>query len=321
MKYTRYITILMAFILLISGFTSCDEESFSKGDFEWRQEPMTFVTPGESKNYVFLNNAQVFLNNEINFTASVLPASDTDADKVIKLEVFAYFYEIDGDETIVHGGDTGKLFDSFTDIPDYSDLQVTVSIDDIYSLFESDLVNTNRPDKLVATDLIQFKWVVTDASGRVTDTRIDCSGTHCHYMFGVEAGDDCPNDLSGVLNYEIIDKGSGATGAIGQTGTVTITRVSYFGEYTIDDCQFGTSWNGSKFPAGLFDQDCANLIILEESNSTMWEITNINGPTCDITYTYYYTAGYDEWATARVTRADGKDWPADLRGEGPYPGN
>ncbi|WP_430815642.1 hypothetical protein [Carboxylicivirga sp. RSCT41] len=318
MKYTRYINLLVALILLLSGMASCDEESFSKDDFEWKTEAMTIVMPGEYKNFFYASNAEAFIVTELDFSVSVLAASDDDANTIEKLEVYAYFQETTGDEQVMHGGENGKLFKTFDDVEDFNLFQMSITIDEVYELFANELIIKDRPNKLISTDLIELKWVITDINGNVTDTRTNCSGSQCQYLFGVDEGFACPNDLSGVLNYEVLDKGAGATGFVGKTGTVQITRVSLSGEYTIDDCQFGTSWNGNKYAAKLFDQDCSNLIILDEPDGTEWEITNINGPTCDITWTYYYTAGYDEWATVRVTRADGKDWPEDLRGEGPY---
>ncbi len=319
MKKIKYIPLLIAFIGLAIGLNSCSkEETFSKDDFAWKAEALTLVMPGEYRNFFYATNAETFIVDELDFTISVLPASNNESDIIEKLEVYAYFQEVDGTEEVMHGGETGKLFSTYTELPDFSQFQVNVTVDEVYELFENDLLNTNRPNKLLASDLIEFKWVITDESGKVTDTRMNCSGTQCQYLFGVEEGYACPNDLSGVLNYEVLAKGTGSSGFVGKTGSVEISRVSLSGEYTIDDCQFGTSWNGGKVAAGLLDQDCSNLIVLDEYDETKWEITNINGPTCDITYTYYYTASYDEWATVRVTRADGKDWPADIRGEGPY---
>lgn len=318
MKKIKYIPLLIAFIGLAIGLNSCEEESFSKDDFKWKQEAMTLVIPGEYKNFFYASNAEAFIVDEVDFTISVIPASADNEMMIEKLEVYAYFQEMDGDQEVMHGGSDGKLFQTITEMPDFSHIDAKITIDEIYNLFESDLINKNRPNKLLTSDLVQLKWVITDEGGNITDTRQDCSGSHCQYLFGVDEGFACPNDLSGVLNYEVLAKGAGSSGFVGKTGTVEITRVSLSGEYTIDDCQFGTSWNGSKYGAKLFDVDCSNLIRLEEPDGTKWEITNINGPTCEITYTYYYTASYDEWATVRVTRADGKDWPTDLKGEGPY---
>ncbi|MCZ4695567.1 hypothetical protein [Ancylomarina euxinus] len=318
MKKIKYIPLLISLIGLAIGFNSCDEENLSKEDFEWKAEAMTLVMPGEYRNFFYATNADAFIVEELDFNISVLPASANDADAVDKLEVYAFLQETDGDVQVMHGGESGKLFKTYVDIPDFSEFQVHVTIDELYELFKDDLLNKNRPNKLVSTDLIEFKWVITDKSGKVTDTRMDCSGSNCQYILGVDTGFACPNDLSGVLNYEVLEKGSGATGSVGQTGSVEITRVSLSGDYTIDDCQFGTSYNGNKFGCKIKDKDCGSLLDLDGADGTEWEITNINGPTCDITWTYSYTDGYDEWAKVRVTRADGQDWPIDLKGEGPY---
>lgn len=298
----------------LAGIYSCDDDNYSKEDFESGIPTVTYVTPGEFKNYFFATNLEKFEIDELDFSIAVIPGSEGEV--IEKLEIYAYFLEEVNGTQISHGGTGGKLVTTIEEIENPANIPVKVTIDELYDLFASDLQNTIRPHKLIASDLIEFKWVVTNGDDNTTDTRFDCAGDDCQYIFGVDEGVACANNLAGKVYFQWIDAGSGYARYIGMPGEINIERLSLDGRYHVDDFEFGSSGMGPK-EGTMIDNDCSGLLTITNSEDTVWEFSNFNGASVDVTFTNKWTIAYPQfeiWGQVRLTRADGQDWPTDLKG-------
>lgn len=315
MKNIKILPLLMSFILLFVGY-SCNEDDFSKEDFGWTEEITTLIEPVDSKDFIFAINSDYFFIDELQFMISVFSESGGDTKKINKLELYAFLQETVNGENIYHGGEEGKLIKTFTEVSDFNMIEMAVSVNEIYNLFADDFVNTDRLHKLIGTDMVEFKWVLTDEEGNVTDKRKDYSSNN-NFIFGVDAVYDCEFNFEGTINYEVIEMGTiWATGAVGDKGSIDITRLSLDGGYSVSDAGFGHYLFG---PAILefYNDNCGDAIRFQDNSQEIkWSISNINGPTCQIKWVNRLTVyGVPSYITVLATRADGKDWPVHLVGD------
>ncbi len=303
--------LLVAAITTI-GMYSCDEEEYAKDDFNIKLATVTYVTPGEFNNFFFASNLERFEVGEFDLDLLIVPGKEDDV--IEKLEVYAYFLEDVNGEQVVHGGTEGKLMTTLVDLENTLEVKVNVNVDDLYDLFSSDLIDTDRPYKLKASDHLEFKWVITTAEGEITDTRYDCTGADCQHIIGVDSGIACPNNLDGNISFVWIDAGGALSRNIGRSGSINIKRISLAGEYEVDDFEFGS---GPPQSGTMVDDNCSGKMLITNYGNTVWEFTNFNGSSVDVKFTNRYTEMYPQygiWGQVRLTRTDGKDWPTDLKG-------
>ncbi|MBI9064846.1 MAG: hypothetical protein JEZ14_22865 [Marinilabiliaceae bacterium] len=246
---------------------------------------------------------------------SVIPASKSDNDKIVNVEIYAFFEEQEDTKVYSHGSKMGKLYKTFAEETNFNQIDFNVTVDEVYELYKDDLKIKNRSSKLKAGDRIELRWVITDASGNVTDTRMDCQGRHCQHLISVKEGVACPYDISGTINYQVLEVGSGSTASVGQTGSVIIKKLSMKGDFTVNDAEFGGSWDGSKVFGEIKGSDDGQLSITNDHDNA-WEFLTFDGSVCTLKWKNKWTDSYGEWAVVKLTRADGADWPDYLYGEG-----
>ena len=164
-------------------------------------------------------------------------------------------------------------------------------------------------------DFLEFRLSLTTNSGLVfTNSNLSADiqgGQYYRSPFFYRVPFVCPSDLAGTFDY--VQNNMFCDGEI--TGTVTWTATATAGAYTSSDFAFG-SWDhcygpGSGASQGtLAIRDACNIISVSGSDqfgdTYTYTILEVNG--IDLTLKWENT--YGEFGTVKLSRKDGKSWPA-----------
>jgi len=324
MKKISLLTLLLAVVTV--GFYACNKDEMNYKQADWKQTILAKVTPsGAERNFLsevnLATNARSWSEDKrtINFD---IDWSGQEENPVAKVDVYAAIQETTTSGVHLAGGIMGKMLTSVTSFDANGKFAITVSVDQLYDLLKNDFEVTARPNKILPTDLIELKWVVTGIDGQMIDSRStnDCFGEFCSYAFGVTSVADI---WGGTFDYEYIQVGAGVqccTGAtipkvkVGTTGTMTFVKTGN-GLYTVADAEFGASWNGALVTETLnfnFNTGAQSLTDTK-AHAVKWSFSNNKGNTIDLKWVNKWEVSYGEWGVVRLTRTDGVKWPTNLK--------
>lgn len=311
-------------LLLIPFLNSCEEEGINTKqpplyEATWADEATLIFTPsgdgtGQFEYYIeFGTGGQRYFNiTDVDYDVTV-DIGEFPIENISKVDIYAFVEEENGTTYNYLGGDEGKLFTTINN-PSQS-FQFTMSVDDIETLFGNDF-SADHNGALLPSDIIEFKWVLTDTEGNVFDSRSECVGFNCTYGFGTKVVQIAPPIWEGTFNYEWIDATADAIYyggiSIGQTGTITMTLQP--GSFTVYDVSHLTCDYYYGGPGVLdYNYETGEVNIIDSSwRAQAWNIIDVSGPTITVEFSYYYSAPYNEYGTFTLTRTDGQDWPTNI---------
>jgi len=305
----------LLFFSTIFLLQSCDEDTniYEEGELSWQNSTVLKVTPVEDKEtfiwYKDLLTFEEYWGNET-VELNMKLRSELSADQFSKVDFYVTVEEKDGYNYTAPFDRTGKMLTS-VDIPESGEFSLALNATDAYALFINDF-QTDRSSKLpVADDFFLVYWVITAKDGSTLDSRSVANNDR--YAIKVRVEDYAPPVWAGDYNYEIIDVGynCGGSNAIGTTGTISIAHLGT-GVYRVSSLTFNYCYSGAgnivfDFLDGLTYVDPNN-----DYDDVVWNISNINGTSLDIYWTYKWTANYGEWSKVRLTRTDGVNWPTNI---------
>ena len=304
---------ILKYLLLFSTIfllQSCDEDTniYEEGELSWQNSTTLKVTPVEDKEtfiwYKDLLTFEEYWGNET-VELNMKLRSNVSADQFSKVDFYVTVEEKDGYNYTAPFNTTGKMFTS-VDMPESGEFSVSINATDSYALYMNDF-KTDRSTKLpVADDIFLVYWVITAKDGSMLDSRSEA--TNDRYAMKVRVENFAPPVWEGTFNYEWIDIGYSYGKQIGATGTTTFTNLGE-GVYDVDNGNFHYAYSG---PGTLTYDFLTGLCSFAGTYQTVWEISNVDGASLDIYWSYQWTASYDEWGTVRLTRTDGKDWPTNI---------
>ena len=316
-------TILKYFglLLFLPMVQSCEKEDVVRTpdpyEATWQDEAYLKFTPtGESNSFVYNRElgtgGQEYWNvTDVNYDVSVM-LGEFPISEISKVDIYVFAEEKNGDDYKYLGGNQGKLLETINN--PMESFQMTVSKDNLADLFKNDF-SANHNGDVSADDVFEFKWAITGKDGAVVDTRIDCVGFNCTYGLGTKVVEVAPPVLEGTYNYEWIDATADAQYwggiSIGQTGTITMTlQPGSYTVYDVSDLSCDYAYGG---PGAIkLSYDTGLIETIDPINEQHWDITDVNGPTITVDFSYYYSAAYNEYGTFTLTRADGQDWPSNI---------
>lgn len=314
--------IYFGFLLLLPFFQSCQEDDEIKTpefyEITWDDVAfLKFAPSGDSNSFIYNRElgaggqeywGVTSLDLNVSLVLGDFPISD-----ISKVDIYVFAEEKIGETYNYLGGSQGKLYATVNNLTET--FQLTISKDDLATLFMDDF-SPNHNGDVLPDDLFEFKWVITGTDGSVVDTRIDCFDFNCTYSISTKVVDVAPPIWEGTFIYEWIAATPEAESygkiSVGQTGTIDITlQPGSFVMYDVSHAGCDYYYGG---PAILdYGYDTGLVEIIDNSwRAQKWDITNINGPTITIDWSYYYSAGYNEYGTFTLTRTDGEDWPTNL---------
>ena len=313
------ILISLGFLLLLPMFQSCEKDEDVKMpvpyEATWQDEAyLKFTTSGADNTFVYnieqgAGGQQYWNVTTVNFDVSLI-LGDFQVSEISKIDIYVFAEEKNGDNFKYLGGDQGKLYKTINN-PTES-FQMSVSKDDLADLFKNDFSASHNGD-VSADDVFEFKWVIAGKDGSIVDTRTGCFGFNCTFSFGTKIIYVAPPVLEGTYNYEWIDATADALYwggiSIGQTGTISMTlQPGSYTIYDVSDLSCDYAYGG---PGDIeFNYDTGLIKTIDPINSQVWTITDVNGPTITVDFSYKYSASYNEYGTFTLTRADGSDWPS-----------
>ncbi len=172
------------------------------------------------------------------------------------------------------------------------------------------------------------EWTISNVDGNTLEITWKYTYTDSYDEWGTVRltrtdGEDWPENFhtpqtfpwGGAFDYEWIAATPDAINyggiQIGDTGVTNITDADA-GTFNVDHLLFGYNYGGE----GVLTYDSGSgLTSVQGSSEEKWIISNINGSTLDISWEYEFSASYNEYGTIRLTRKDGKDWPANIHTE------
>ena len=318
--------IFLILIGVFAVFTSCETDEQEvvlppAFEAEWFDEAnLTFVALGDVQGFEYNineNTGQSFWGvTEAEFDLTLNLGNKTNVD-ISKIEIYAFVEEKVGDTYNYYGGDAGKLLTTINNPDLESPSKLTVSTDDVYSLYQSELSATHNGE-LLPEDLVELKWVITDSAGNKLDTRSDCFGLNC--TFGIRASIKYVDTWLGEFDATWIEVGSGTvrysyTGVtVGAVRTISFTPGSEEGQFDIDDMAFGGAFGGPRGGTVEYDDATKTLtrVSVETYYQSKWEVVSVTDDILTIKWTNNFTDRFSEFGTVELSRTDGLTWPAGL---------
>lgn len=302
-------------------FSACTEDTLNPENYtpEWSHNATLKFAPAGDASGQFEYHVEAYEGGteywnvtDVNLDVAVDLGGFT-VDEIAKIDIYLFVEEdLEGGFNYL-GGEQGKLISTVEDPTET--FEITISKEDIEGMYGTDF-SDNHNGNVTVSDLFELKWVFTGVDGKIYDSRSDCSGFNCTYAFGTNVIQIAPPIWEGTFEYEWIEATAGALNygriTIGQTGTMTMSLQE--GSYTVYD----VSHLGADYyygGPGVLDYDYQSgaVTIIDPSwRAQVWNITDVNGPTITIEWSYYYSAGYDEYGTFTLTRTDGQDWPTNI---------
>jgi hypothetical protein len=323
-KYSIIKYILLLSVLFSAG--SCqdiDDSEFPNtidpGNLEWQATTHMKIKPVEGKEtFVWLTNIitleQYWGNDTVELNFKLLSAIPTD--NFSKIDFYITAQEKDGYNTAPPYITEGKLLRTITDLPESGEFNIMIQGDELYEMFKSDFINPRSQAPLLEGDIFEIHWIITNKDGTIFNSQNHVEG---EYRFGFTTlhKDKKPPSWEGVFNYEWIivsgeaEKWGGVkVGDKGQIEIVETTEALEISkEFDVSHLLFNYKYGGA---GKLFLNYNTGETYVEGNSEEKWVISNIDGATLEISWTYKYTADYDEYGTVRLTRTDGENWPVNF---------
>lgn len=308
----KYFLFFSAIFLL----NSCDESDDSISEetaINWQEKTRIAFTPVEDKEtfiwyHDLLTNEDYWGNDEVEINMSL--KSNISAENFSKVDFYLTVEEKDGYNYTAPFDTTGKMIGS-SSVPESGEFTFTINADDAYGLFLSDFNNSRSNILARKGDIFLLYYVITAKDGSTLDSRQSIKVGN-RFGMKVRVEDYAPPVWEGTFDFEWIEVSGGAQTygrvSVGQTGQVTITHDGE-GVYSMSNLLWDYYYGG---PGKIYYDFIDGLVYVEGSSDAVWYISNIDGPSMDIAFTYYYSAAYDETGTVRFTRTDGADWPTNI---------
>jgi len=318
MKNITYLSVMILVSSLV--MQSCQDEPVYP-ELTWKETTSLSVASLDSfRNFVVELNlatsepakmiySSVNLGFDLDWTTVDNPVS--------KVTLYIQFQEdIDSIKTS-YGADTEIVLAEITDFTEDGKFNLNLTRDDVYDLFLDDLGNSRDQYDIpvLPGDLFEITWKLTGTDGTVLNVRDDCFGQGCQYSVLVE-GQFPFLWWAGTFDYEwiILSDDVAYYGELdsGMTGSIVITPVGIGDkgeEYDLSHTLFNYYWAAGEADGKLYFDESTGLVTIEAAMEEVWNISNINGPSLDIAFTYEWP---DEWGTVILTRTDGLDWPTNL---------
>jgi len=327
--------IILRYLLILSfiySFQSCNDEldsEFSEANTEnipWQADTHIKIQPVKDKEaFIWLTNVitlEQFWGNdtvELNLALNSVITNTSFS----KIDFYLTAQEKDGYNYTPPYDTTGKLLTSITEIPEDGKINLKIKADDVYELFKNDFVNPRPEAPLLAGDLFELHWIITNVDGSVLNSNDFIEG---EYRFGFTTlyKEKKPPSWEGTFDYEWIYVSDGAEEwggvAVGDKGQITIEELTDATEtqkvFDVSHLLFNYNYGG---PGKLYLDFNTGETYVEGNSEEKWVISNVDGPTLEISWTYKYSEDYDEYGTVRLTRTDGEDWPENFHSPQTFP--
>lgn len=334
MKKYSIIKYLMV-LSLIFTMHSCDDDDTSEfpdavspESLAWQANTHIKVTPIEDKEaFIWLTNVvtleQYWGNETVELQmklSSVIPTEN-----FAKIDFYLTLQEKDGYNATPPYDTKGKLLTTVNDLPESGEFGLQINANDAFELFKGDFVNPRTTAPLLDGDLFEIHWIITNKDGTLLNSQDYVDG---EYRFGFTTlhEEKKPPSWEGTHKYEWIQVSDGGLQyggvKVGDTGEINIVETSDALDldkfFDADDLSFGYNYGG---PGSLsLNFETGETSTIDTSwRAQEWTISNVDGNTLEITWTYYYTDSYDEYGTVRLTRTDGEDWPENFHTPQTFP--
>lgn len=326
-SYNNYLKFIFV-LSLIFNFSSCSNEYENEfasvvppENMPWQANTGLKIKPEKDKEAFIwetnlLTQEQYWKNKEVTLhinLKSPVPATDFE-----KIDFYLTAQEKDGYNYNPPYDTEGRFYKTVTGFPESGDFILKIDAEEAYDLFKNDFVNPRPNAPLLEGDLFELHWVITYKDATTLNSK-DYIGSEYRFGFATLYKDFAPPVWEGSFDYEWIyvsDGGIQWGGVdVGDTGQINIVETEPgSGLYDVDDLSFGYKYGG---PGQIkFDFTSGLLTVIDDTwREQKWSISNINGPTLEITWTYKYTESYDEWGTVTLTRTDGANWPENIHTE------
>lgn len=311
--------IIFKYFLFFSAIflmNSCDESDDSISEetaINWQEKTRIAFAPVEDKEtfiwyHDLLTNEDYWGNDEVEIDMSL--KSNISVENFSKVDFYLTVEEKDGYNYTAPFNTDGKMIGSET-IPESGEFSFKISADEAYGLYLSDFKNSRSNILAREGDIFLLYYVITAKDGTTLDSRQSIKQGN-RFGMKVRVEDYAPPVWEGTFDFEWIEVSGGAANYggvwVGKTGQVTITHDGE-GVYSMSNLLWDYFYGG----AGKIYYDFIDgLVYVDGSSDAVWYISNIDGPSMDIAFTYYYSAAYDETGTVRFTRTDGADWPTNI---------
>ncbi|MCP4460749.1 MAG: hypothetical protein GY816_22420 [Cytophagales bacterium] len=317
-------------IVLITAiiFQACNKDPVYD-EITWKASTSLSIEAGDPVSFVLLMTAdEVPVPSEMSVDELTIGLNldweekDKGAENPISKVTFYVQMEeiIDGVQN-TYGYDSELELGSVDDFSDIENVTFTFNSTDVYALFESSFDGSRDQYDVKARpgDSFVIWWKITGNDGSILS--VDCFGPGCQYGFGVDAKSDVFNWWDGTFDYEWIDASDdvmywddyygGPAVEIGGTGTITFAATENAGETYVSQSMFNYYFSANDDATALINHDeYTGLFEIEGDMGIEWTISNIDGSSLDIWWTY--DTSYDDWAEVTLTRQDGKDWPTNM---------
>ncbi|MCF6223326.1 MAG: hypothetical protein L3J34_06315 [Flavobacteriaceae bacterium] len=332
MKKYSIIKFLMVLSLVFS-IQSCRDlndlefpEAKDPGSLAWQATTHMKISPTEGKEtFVWLTNIitleQYWGNDtvELNFEMD----SSIPTENFSKIDFYLTVEEKDGYNSTPPYNTEGKLLRTITDLPENANFVLQISGNKVYEMFKSDFINPRQQAPLLDGDLFEIHWIITNKDGTFLNSQDYIQG---EYRFGFSTlhKDKKPPSWEGTFNYEwtyVSDGGLQWGGVkVGDTGQIEIVETTEAlelnKEFDVSHLLFNYNYGGD---GKIFLNYTTGETYVEGGSEEKWTISNVDGNTLEIAWTYKYSAEYDEYGTVRLTRTDGEDWPENFHSPSAFP--
>lgn len=310
-------SLLGYFLVLCTVFLSqsCDidaDDSYTEGNLSWQSTTRISAKAVKDKEtfiwyHDLLSGEDYWGNDKVELNMKLV--SDLKPEEFSTIDIYIVAEEKDGYNYSAPYDSKGKLLKT-VDMPSTGEFSLELAATDAYALFANEFL-TDRSEVLAAKgDIFLVYWVLNRNDGSKLDSRDHLN--YERYPIIVRVEDYAPPVWEGTFEYEWIECSNGAVNwggvFVGQTGTVNIVNLGE-GKYSMTNLL----WNYYYGSAGYIYYDfISGLTYVEGSYNERWYISNIDGPSMDIRFWYYYSDAYDETGTVRFTRTDGNNWPTNI---------
>lgn len=295
-------------IFLLQSCESNDEPLMEEA-VNWQERTrISFKAAEDKETFIWyhdlLTNADYWGNDEVEVDMTI--KTNVSVDLLDKVDFYITVEEKDGYNYSAPFNTDGKMISSVS-IPESGEFTFKMNADDAYDLYKNDFHNDRSSVLARAGDIFLVYYVITAKDGSTFDSRKSLK-EGMRFGLKVRVEDYAPPVWAGTFDYEVIDIGYSCGTLKGQLTFVNEGE----GVYHIPSLTFNYCWSGSgkinyDFITGLVKVDPNN-----DYDDVVWNISNINGTSLDIYWTYYYTASYGEWSKVRLTRTDGANWPTNI---------
>jgi len=332
MKKYSFIKYLLVSSLIFT-IQSCDDEITSEfpdakspENMAWQANTNIKVNPVEDKEaFIWLTNVvtleQYWGNDTVELKMklnSIIPTEN-----FAKIDFYLTAQETNGYNATPPYDTTGKLLTTTTDLPESGEFGLQINADEAYDLFKGNFVNPRITAPLLDGDLFEIHWIITNKDGTVLNSQ-DYVGGEYRFGFTTLHKEKKPPSWEGTFNYEWIYVSDGGLQwggvKVGDKGQIEIVETTdaleLNKEFDVSHLLFNYNYGGA---GKIYLNYETGETYVEGSEEEKWIISNVDGPNLEISWTYKYSEGYDEYGTVILTRTDGEDWPENFHSPQTFP--